>query len=44
MIMGKEIAKSKDAIKPAEVPANNLTNPKITITVNEPTTAGNKTV
>ena len=41
MSMGKDIAKSKDAIKPAEVPANNLTNPKITTTVSEPITAGN---
>ena len=33
-----------EANNPAVVPANNLTNPKITITVNEPITAGNNIV
>ena len=43
-ISGRDTAKSNDANNPAVVPANNLTNPKITITVNEPITAGNNTV
>ena len=43
-IIGSDTAKSNEANNPAVVPANNLTNPKITITVNEPITAGNNIV
>ena len=42
--IGKEIANIKDAIRPAVVPASTLTNAKITIVVNEPTTSGSNTV
>ena len=42
--IGRDTAKNNDANKPAAVPANNLTNPKITITVNDPITAGNNIV
>ena len=38
--IGKETANSKDEINPARVPANNLTSPKITNTVNEIITNG----
>ena len=43
-IIGNDIANNKEAIRPADVPPNNLTNPKITIVVNEPIIAGNNIV
>ncbi len=43
-IIGRDTAKSNEANNPAVVPAKSLTNPKITITVNEPITAGNNIV
>ena len=42
IIIGKETEKSNDAKSPAVVPPITLTNAKITITVNEPNTTGNK--
>ena len=43
-MIGRDTAKSNEANNPAVVQANNLTNAKITITVNEPITAGNNIV
>ena len=44
MIIGNDTANNKEAKRPAAVPENNLTNAKITTTVNEPVTAGNNIV